>query len=437
MAGVTGYVERAESTLLFARARARMPGGVNSPVRAFRAVGGEPVFFASGKGARVRDEDGREYLDYMLSWGPLILGHAHPAVVKAITAQARRGTTFGAPCRLEVDMAETVARLVPSAEMIRMVSSGTEATLSAARLARGITGRSAIVKFAGCYHGHGDSFLIKAGSGVATLGLPDSPGVTESTARDTLVAEFNDLASVEACFAAVEGKVAAVFVEPVVGNMGVVAPRPDFLPGLRALCTRHRSLLVFDEVMTGFRLGLGGAQEMFGVRPDLTTFGKIVGGGLPVGAYAGPREHLSRVAPAGPIYQAGTLSGNPLAMAAGLATLRALEEAPGIYGRLERLGAALEKGIGEEVRRKGYPCRVARVGSMWTLFFTQDEVTDWPSAARSDTTRFGRFFHAMLARGIYLAPAQFEANFLSAAHTKADVEETVAACAQSLESVFA
>jgi glutamate-1-semialdehyde 2,1-aminomutase len=437
MAGVSGFVERAESTVLFARARARMPGGVNSPVRAFRAVGGEPVFVARGKGARIRDEDGREYVDYVLSWGPLILGHAHPAVVKAIVAQARLGTTFGAPCRLEVEMAETVARLVPSAEMIRMVSSGTEATLSAARLARGITGRSAIVKFAGCYHGHGDSFLIKAGSGVATLGLPDSPGVTEATARDTLVAEFNDLASVEACFAAVEGKVAAVFVEPVVGNMGVVAPRQDFLPGLRAICTRHRALLVFDEVMTGFRLGLGGAQEMFGVRPDLTTFGKIVGGGLPVGAYAGSRDHLSRVAPAGPIYQAGTLSGNPLAMAAGLATLRALESAPGIYGRLERLGAALEKGIGAEVRRKGYPCHVARVGSMWTLFFTQDEVTDWPSAARCDTTRFGRFFHAMLDRGVYVAPAQFEANFLSAAHTKADVLKTVAACAESLEVAFA
>ncbi len=437
MAGVIGFVERAESTALFARARSRMPGGVNSPVRAFRAVGGEPVFFARGKGAHVWDEDGREYLDYVLSWGPLILGHAYPAVVKAIAAQARLGTTFGAPCRLEVDMAETVARLVPSAEMIRMVSSGTEATLSAARLARGITGRAAIVKFAGCYHGHGDSFLIKAGSGVATLGLPDSPGVTEATARDTLVAEFNDLASVEACFAAVEGKVAAVFVEPVVGNMGVVAPRPDFLPGLRALCSRHRALLVFDEVMTGFRLGLGGAQEMFGVRPDLSTFGKIVGGGLPVGAYAGSRELLSRVAPAGPIYQAGTLSGNPLAMAAGLATLRTLESAPGIYGRLERLGAALEEGIGEAVRRKGYPCRFARVGSMWTLFFTPDEVTDWPSASRCDTARFGRFFHAMLERGVYLAPAQFEANFLSAAHTKADVETTIAAGVASLEAAYA
>jgi glutamate-1-semialdehyde 2,1-aminomutase len=272
---------------------------------------------------------------------------------------------------------------------------------------------------------------------VATLGLPDSPGVTEATARDTLVAEFNDLSSVEACFAAVEGKVAAVFVEPVVGNMGVVAPRQDFLPGLRAICSQHRALLVFDEVMTGFRLGLGGAQEMFGVRPDVTTFGKIVGGGLPVGAYAGHRELLTRVAPAGPIYQAGTLSGNPLAMAAGLATLRALEAAPGIYGRLERLGAALEKGIGEAVHGKGYPCRFARVGSMWTLFFTPDPVTDWPSAARCDTARFGRFFHAMLERGVYLAPAQFEANFLSAAHTKADVEKTIEACVESLDAAFA
>ena len=437
MAGLTGTVERAESLDLFARARARMPGGVNSPVRAFRAVGGDPLFLARGKGARVFDEDGVEYIDYVLSWGPLVLGHAAPSVVKAVAAQARLGTTFGAPCRLEVEMAETVARLVPSAEMVRMVSSGTEATMSAARLARGATGRAAIVKFAGCYHGHGDSFLIKAGSGVATLGLPDSPGVTEGTARDTLVAEFNDLASVESCFAAVDGKVAAVFVEPVAGNMGVVAPRPDFLPGLRALCTRHRALLVFDEVMTGFRLGLGGAQEMFGVRPDLTTFGKIIGGGLPVGAYAGGRDLLSRVAPAGPIYQAGTLSGNPLAMAAGLATLRALEAAPGLYGKLERLGALLEEGITDEVRAKGYPCRVARVGSMWTLFFTADEVTDWPSAARCDTARFARFFNAMLERGFYLAPAQFEANFLSAAHTRADVEKTVAACAASLEVAFA
>jgi glutamate-1-semialdehyde 2,1-aminomutase len=437
MAGLTGTVERAESLDLFARAKARMPGGVNSPVRAFRAVGGDPLFLARGKGARVFDEDGAEYVDYVLSWGPLVLGHAAPSVVKAVAAQARLGTTFGAPCRLEVEMAETVARLVPSAEMVRMVSSGTEATMSAARLARGVTGRAAIVKFAGCYHGHGDSFLIKAGSGVATLGLPDSPGVTEGTARDTLVAEFNDLASVESCFAAVDGRVAAVFVEPVAGNMGVVAPRPDFLPGLRALCTRHRALLVFDEVMTGFRLGLGGAQEMFGVRPDLTTFGKIIGGGLPVGAYAGGRDLLSRVAPAGPIYQAGTLSGNPLAMAAGLATLRALEAAPGLYGKLERLGALLEKGITDAVRARGYPCRVARVGSMWTLFFTADEVTDWPSAARCDTARFARFFNAMLERGVYLAPAQFEANFLSAAHTRADVEKTVAACAASLEVAFA
>src|SRR5262245_1753376 len=365
-----------------------MPGGVNSPVRAFRAVGGEPLFLARGKGARVWDEDGIEYLDYVLSWGPLILGHAAPAVVRAVAAQARLGTTYGAPCRLEVDLAETVARLVPSAEMVRMVSSGTEATMSAARLARGVTGRSAIVKFAGCYHGHGDSFLIKAGSGVATLGLPDSPGVTEGTARDTLVAEFNDLASVEACFGAADGRVAAVFVEPVAGNMGVVAPRADFLSGLRALCTRHRALLVFDEVMTGFRLGLGGAQELFGVRPDITTFGKIIGGGLPVGAYAGARDLMSRVAPAGPIYQAGTLSGNPLAMAAGLTTLRALEAAPGVYGKLERLGAQLENGIADAARAKAYPCRIARVGSMWTLFFTPDEVTGWPSAARCDTARF-------------------------------------------------
>jgi glutamate-1-semialdehyde 2,1-aminomutase len=309
--------------------------------------------------------------------------------------------------------------------------------MSAARLARGITGRPALVKFAGGYHGHGDSFLIKAGSGAATLGLPDSPGVTAGTARDTLVAEYNDLASVEACLRGASDGVAAVFVEPVAGNMGVVAPRPGFLEGLRALCTRYGALLVFDEVMTGFRLALGGAQQRFGVRPDLTTFGKILGGGLPVGAYAGGRDLMARVAPSGPVYQAGTLSGNPLAMAAGLATLRALEADPGIYDRLERRGAALESGIAEVVRRKGYACRVARVGSMWTLFFTPEEVTDWPSASRCDTARFGRFFHALLERGVYTAPAQFEANFLSAVHTDADVERTLAAAAESLEVAFA
>ncbi len=437
MARLSGPTDRVESRALFSRAQLRMPGGVNSPVRAFRAVGGDPLFVARGHGARVWDEDGRDYLDYVLSWGPLILGHADPSVVAAILAQARRGTTYGAPCRLEVELAEIVNRLVPSAEMVRMVSSGTEATMSAARLARGVTGRPAIVKFAGGYHGHGDSFLIKAGSGAATLGLPDSPGVTAGSARDTLVAEYNDLASVEACLRAAPEGVAAVFVEPVAGNMGVVTPRPGFLEGLRALSTRYGALLVFDEVMTGFRLALGGAQQRFGVRPDLTTFGKILGGGLPVGAYAGGRELMTRVAPAGPVYQAGTLSGNPLAMAAGLATLSALEADPGIYERLERRGALLESGIAETLRRQGYPARVARVGSMWTLFFTPEEVTDWPSASRCDTARFGRFFHALLERGIYTAPAQFEANFLSAVHTDADIERTLAACAESLEAAFA
>jgi glutamate-1-semialdehyde 2,1-aminomutase len=425
------------SEALFARAQRLLPGGVNSPVRAFKAVGGVPRFLARAEGARVWDEDGREYVDHVGSWGPMLLGHSHPAVVDAIRRQAGIGTSFGAPSRLEVEMAETLTRLVPSLEKVRMVSSGTEATMAAIRLARGATGRAKIVKFAGCYHGHGDSFLIKAGSGALTFGTPDSPGVTEATARDTLIARFNDLDDVGRRLREHAGAVAAVIVEPVVGNMGTVPPRPGFLEGLRRLCDEHGALLVFDEVMTGFRVARGGAQERYGVRPDLTTLGKVIGAGLPVGAYGGRADLMAQVAPEGPVYQAGTLSGNPLAMAAGLAQLRAIESDPGLYDRLERLGAALESGLAGAISSAGCPCRVARVGSMWTLFFTAREVTDWDVAATCDVARFGRYFHAMLERGHSLAPSQFEANFLSAAHTEKDVAETVEAARASLAAAFA
>jgi len=429
--------ETRESRALFARARTLLPGGVNSPVRAFRAVGGTPLFIARAEGARVWDEDGNAFIDHLGSWGPMILGHSHPAVVEAIRAQAGRGTSFGAPTRLEVEMAEMLRRLVPSLDMVRMVNSGTEATLSALRLARGATGRPKLVKFEGCYHGHGDSFLIKAGSGAATFGSPDSPGVTEATARDTVTAVFNELGRVDRRFREHPGAVAAVIVEPVVGNMGVVAPRPGFLEGLRELCTAQGSLLIFDEVMTGFRVGPGGAQARYRVRPDLTTLGKIIGGGLPVGAYGGRRDLMEQIAPSGPVYQAGTLSGNPLAMSAGLATLRAIEADPGLYDRLEAKGAALQAGVEAAIAGRGWACRLARVGSMWTLFFNPEEVTDWSVASRSDTARYGRFFHAMLDRGQYLAPSQFEANFLSAAHAEADVAATVTAAAAALEVAFA
>lgn len=421
-----------ESLALFDRARRVIPGGVNSPVRAFRGVGGTPLFIARGDGARVEDEDGRSFIDYIGSWGPMILGHGHPAVVDAVQRQIARGASFGAPSRLEVEMAEQLTVWMPSLDRVRMVNSGTEATMAAVRVARGATGRQRIVKFEGCYHGHGDSFLIKAGSGAATCGVPDSSGVTEGTARDTLTAAFNDLEGVARVFGAHEGCIAAVIVEPVVGNMGVVAPRPGFLEGLRDLCSRHGAILVLDEVMTGFRLARGGAQARYGVRPDLTTLGKIIGGGLPVGAYGGRADVMGLVAPDGPVYQAGTLSGNPLAMAAGLATLRQIDATPGFYDGLERAGARLEAGLRGHIGRGGYPCSVARVGSMWTLFFTPGEVTDWTGAARCDTKRFARFFHDMLRRGVSLAPSQFETNFISAAHTDADIDATIAAAGEAL-----
>lgn len=420
------------SQSLFERACPLMPGGVNSPVRAFRGVGGAPLFMARAEGAYIYDEDGRRYLDNIGSWGPMILGHGHPDVVAAVRDQAERGMSFGAPSRLEVEMAEAIVARVPSIERVRMVNSGTEATMGAIRVARGATGRPRVVKFEGCYHGHGDSFLIKAGSGAATFGVPDSAGVTEGTARDTLTAAFNDLDDVRRLFSDNPTAIAAVIVEPVVGNMGVVAPRAGFLEGLRELCTRHGALLVLDEVMTGFRLARGGAQERFRITPDLTTLGKVIGGGLPVGAYGGRADLMAHVAPEGPVYQAGTLSGNPLAMAAGLATLNAIDTIPGFYDRLEALGARLEQGITTGLAEGRYPCRFARVGSMWTLFFTERPVRNWSDAATSDKARFGAFFHEMLRRGVSLAPSQFEANFLSIAHTDADIDAIVAAAGESL-----
>jgi glutamate-1-semialdehyde 2,1-aminomutase len=421
------------SRALYEVATRLMPGGVNSPVRAFKAVGGTPVFISSGHGSRVIDEDGRGYIDYVCSWGPLILGHAHPRVTEAIRRQAGLGTAFGMPSRLEVEMAEMLIRFMPSLERVRMVNSGTEATMAAVRLARSATGRPRIVKFEGCYHGHGDSFLVKAGSGAATFGTPDSPGVTGGTARDTLVAGFNDLDSVNRAFESAPGEVAAVIVEPVAGNMGVVAPLPGFLEGLRGVCDRHGALLIFDEVMTGFRVARGGAQGLYGVKPDLTTIGKVVGGGLPVGAYGGSADLMELVAPEGPVYQAGTLSGNPLSMAAGLAALTAIDEDRDFYATLEQRGEQLEAGIRRAVERLGAPCRLSRAGSMWTLFFAREAVVDWATAARADRARYGRFFHGMLSRGVALAPSQFEANFISAAHTDADIHETVAAAESALE----
>ena len=426
-----------DSAALFARAERLMPGGVNSPVRAFRAVGGSPRFIDRASGARVRDVEGREYIDYIGAWGPLLLGHAHPAVVTAIAAQAARGTAYGAPTRLEVEMAEAIVRSLPSIEMVRMVNSGTEATMAAVRVARGATGRDAIVKFAGCYHGHADGFLVKAGSGAATFGTPDSPGVTEGTARDTLTAHYNDVEDLRRVFREHPGAIAAAIVEPVAGNMGLVPPAPRFLETLRELCTAEGAVLIFDEVITGFRLGPGGAQQHYGVRPDLTTLGKVIGGGLPVGAYGGRRDLMSRVSPSGPIYQAGTLSGNPLAMAAGLAALREIERDGALYARLDALGAEFEDGLTTIVRRRGLPCRLARLGSLWTLFFREGEVRDWRDASTCDTTRFARYFRALLERGVLVAPSQFETNFISAAHTPAEIEATVAAVAGALEAAYA
>ncbi len=423
------------SAELFDRARGVLPGGVNSPVRAFRAVGGTPFFVARAEGPRLTDVDGKSYLDYVCSWGPLILGHAHPAVLEAIRAAAARGWSYGAPCEAEVQLAELVRRRMPSVEMVRFVNSGTEATMAAVRLARAATKRDVILKFVGCYHGHGDSFLVKAGSGVATLGLPDSPGVPGALASLTVTVPFNDVAAVEDVFRQRPQQIAAVIVEPYVGNAGFIPPDPAFHPALRALCDRTGALLIFDEVMTGFRVAPGGAQERLGVRPDLTTLGKIIGGGMPVGAYGGRADLMRLIAPEGPVYQAGTLSGNPVAMAAGLATLGETSR-PGFYETLEERTARLVAGIGDAARRHGVPVTVGHAGSLWGVYFTAGPVRDFAQAQRSDTALFARWHGAALERGVFLAPSAFEAGFVSSAHTDADIAHTVtaldAALAQAL-----
>ncbi len=420
------------SATLFQQAQKVIPGGVNSPVRAFRSVGREPLYIQRGRGSRIWDVEGREYIDYVCSWGPLILGHADPRLIQVLGEAAALGTSFGATTPIEPRFAELLTSLYPSIEMVRMVNSGTEATMSAVRLARGFTGRAKIVKFDGCYHGHGDSFLIKAGSGVLTLGIPGSPGVTEGTARDTLVARFNDLGSVEELLRANRGQVAALIVEPVMGNVGVVPPAPGFLAGLRQLTAEEGVVLIFDEVITGFRVALGGAQQLYGVHPDLTCLGKIIGGGLPVGAFGGKREIMERLAPLGPVYQAGTLSGNPLALAMGFETVRILR-GESLYPRLERISALLEDGLRRILRELGLGYRINRVGSMLSLFFTEREVADASTAMSSDAQAFRSFFQAMLAQGIYLAPSPYEASFLSAAHGEEDIERTLEAARSALK----
>ncbi len=428
--------ELSRSKTLFAEAQRVIPGGVNSPVRAFKSVGGTPVFFERAEGAHLHDADGNRYVDYVGSWGPMLFGHAHPDVVRAVQQAAVRSTSFGAPTEIEIRLAELVVELVPSVETVRFVNSGTEATMSAVRLARGFTGRDKFIKFEGHYHGHGDFFLIAAGSGAMTFGEPNSPGVTAGNARDTLVAKYNDLDSVRAVIEASPGEIACLIVEPVAGNMGCVPPEPGFLQGLRDVCDAHGIVLIFDEVMTGFRVAPGGAQARYGVTPDLTTLGKIIGGGLPVGAYGGRREIMDFVSPSGPVYQAGTLSGNPLAMHAGYAVLRRIADHPEVYDRLERYGQVLEEGTRRTLTELGLDLYMTRVGSMGGLFFTDEPVRDFASAQRCDTKRYGRYFHAMLEEGVYLAPSQFEASFFSAAHGAQDLAFTLNAQRIALQKAF-
>ncbi|MFQ5854285.1 MAG: glutamate-1-semialdehyde 2,1-aminomutase [Anaerolineae bacterium] len=419
---------------LYDAAQQVLPGGVDSPVRAFRAVGGTPLFIERGEGPYLFDADGNRYIDYVLAYGPLILGHAPDGVAAALTKQVDRGTSYGAPTALETELANLVIEAVPSVEMVRFVNSGTEATMTALRLARAYTGRDKVVKFAGCYHGHADFLLVQAGSGVATLGLPDTPGVPRGLTTDTLTAPYNDLDPVQALFEAYPDDIAGVIVEPVAGNMNVVPPTPGFLEGLRDITRAHRALLIFDEVMTGFRVAYGGAQERYGVTPDITTLGKVIGGGLPVGAYGGRRDIMEMVAPAGPMYQAGTLSGNPLAMVAGIETLKAIRES-GTYDRFEELGRQLEDGIADAATQAGIPIYQTRVGSMLGLFFTDREVTDYATARQADTERYAKYFWGMLSRGIYLAPSQFEASFLSLAHSEEHIDATITAAAEAFREL--
>ncbi len=432
--GLRGDIAVKDSKSLFAKAKTLMPGGVNSPVRAFKSVGMDPLFIKRAKGSKITDVSGRTYVDYVGSWGPAITGHADDHILAAIADAAKDGTSFGAPHVREIELAEMVVDAVPSVEMVRMVSSGTEAVMSAIRLARGFTGRDYIIKFEGCYHGHSDSMLVKAGSGVETLGLPDSPGVPAALARYTLTARYNDLESVEALFRAEKDGVACVILEAVAGNMGVFVPKPGFLAGLRKLCDQNGALLIFDEVITGFRVSYGGAQKLYGVTPDLTTLGKIIGGGLPVGCYGGRRDIMSKIAPDGPVYQAGTLSGNPLAMAAGIAALKILRE-PGVYDALEAKSKRLSDGVKKAAEGAGVRIWQNRVGSMFSSFFTESEVCDYGSAKTSDTAKFSRFFALMLEKGVYLAPSQFEAGFMSLAHSDADIEATISAAAESFASL--
>jgi glutamate-1-semialdehyde 2,1-aminomutase len=425
---------RQRSHSAFDRAKQLMPGGVNSPARAFGGVGGEPIFFARGEGGYLYDLDGNRYIDYIGSWGPMILGHAHPQVTEAVCAAAKRGTSFGAPTEAESELCELIVAAVPSVEKVRLVNSGTEATMSAIRLVRGFTGRDVIIKFAGNYHGHVDSLLVAAGSSAATLGVPNSPGVTAGNVKDTLVLEYNDVAGLESAFRQNGQKIAGVIFEPIVGNMGVVVPSKEFLAALRDLTERNGALLICDEVMTGFRVAYGGAQILFGIKPDLTTLGKIVGGGLPVGAYGGRAEIMDHVLPAGKVFQAGTLSGNPLATAAGIATLKVLRDT-NPYPRLEQLSARLANGLGAAASKAGVPHCMARVGSMMTLFFANGLITDWKSAAKCDTKAFARYFWGLIERGVYMPCSQFEALFVSAAHSEADIDATNAAADEALRSV--
>ncbi|MDA3842927.1 MAG: glutamate-1-semialdehyde 2,1-aminomutase [Candidatus Kapabacteria bacterium] len=429
-------MERNKSKQLFERALQLMPGGVNSPVRAFKSVGGEPVFMSRGAGSKLYDADGNEYIDYIGSWGPHLFGHNPDFIKTALLRALENGVSFGAPTELEVKMAELICDLVPSIEMVRMVNSGTEATMSAVRLARGYTGRDKFIKFEGCYHGHGDSFLIKAGSGALTFGVPTSPGVTAANAADTLIADYNNIESVQKLIDANKGEIAAIIVEPIAGNMGVIPGTDEFLSGLREICDQEGIVLIFDEVMSGFRVAQGGAQEVLGVTPDLTTFGKIIGGGLPVGAFGGKREIMQRISPEGDVYQAGTLSGNPLAMSAGIATLEHIKNNPDIYIQLEQKASYLEKGFESNMKALGLSLSMNRIGAMQCLFFTEEPVNNFADAIKSDCDKYGKYFREMLARGVYLAPAQFEALFVSTVHSKEDLDKTIAANRAALEIVY-